>query len=403
MHETLAYLYQHGWKETSQTYSEARGCCPYPYRHSNGCDENPSFSINKNTGHFNCKACGQGGKSIITMMMLFERISKEDAMEKIFGSLARDNVTSLIYKDLKYYGNLALNSNKPKYKQIQEKVKVDLAKRNLPYSIVNKYDMGYINDDVFKMLLKKYSSNELEEAKLIKDNIYYTTNRLIIPIVSDNILIGFSMRSFEENPQRKYLNIYNTSSEKWFAYLNRNKNEVYITEGIFDAISLKEQGYNAVAACGTSINVNRMKCLMSFKECFLMLDADKAGVNAVKKFIDLSRGILDSSYIQVVNLPFGKDPDECDEEEIAMAIGKAMPAFQWLVDIYSDLCEPEKFIIGMKKLRVMAQKYQKDEAELFTMIIDAKVNRFKELNFKQFLEYDYETKTWVTNFEGANA
>jgi DNA primase catalytic core len=396
MHENISYLKRIGWEPTSESGGELRGRCPYPHDHSGGVDSNPSFSINQDTGHFNCKACNNGGKSIISLIMLVERLGKEDAISKVFGENRQPDLIREIYRDLKNYSNKVVNSDKhPVHSKI---VRDEIKKRNLPESVINKYGIGFVNEAVFTALHKKYSVKDLEDAGLVKEKSYFTANRISIPIVSDNQLVGFSLRAIN-NAQPKYINIFKDSYEKWFAFLNRKHTEVFITEGIFDALSMQEMGYNAIAAMGTDINRSRMNCLKSFDELYLMLDPDKAGVNAAKKFVDLSRGILDSTYLKVVSLPEGKDPDECDDDEIATAIGKSMPAFAWLVEIYADISEPEKFIIGMKKLRKMAERYQKDEFKILSTFIDRKIEHYTKIDICRFYEVDMETGKITKDYE----
>jgi 5S rRNA maturation endonuclease (ribonuclease M5) len=60
----IAFYIEHieGLKQVSK--DEWKGHCPFPENHSDGADQNPSFSINANTGQYQCFACQVKGNHI---------------------------------------------------------------------------------------------------------------------------------------------------------------------------------------------------------------------------------------------------------------------------------------------------------------------------------------------------
>lgn len=403
MHENLAYLHSIGWQATSESGTELRGKCPYPQNHDGGLDENPSFSINSQNGNFNCKACNEGGKSIITMLMLVERISKEEAMKKVFGSLnEEERMLSDLRMQIKTLTHSILTRDLPSIPQdvldARKDVAMDLEKRGLSLSVIEKYQIGFTYHSLIKKLIKTYSLQQIEQSGLVRKGLFFTVNRMSIPIISEKRLIGFSLRSLD-GTQPKYQNIYNEHESKWFFNLDRKNKEVFVTEGAFDAISLSELGFNACASMGTSISRERIKLLTSFEKVYLVMDADKAGVQAVKKFIDNSRGTLDATLINVVNLPDGKDPDECTPDEVARAVENSVNAFAWLINVYAVVAKPEQFIIGMKKLRKMVVNYHTDEARIFELMIDNRLETYTQTEIQRYYEVDCVTDIVTKHYE----
>jgi len=112
-------------------------------------------------------------------------------------------------------------------------------------------------------------------------------NRLLIPICVDDAIVSYTCRKLSGEGKR-YINCpsqFETESlkESLFAEnLLTDKFAVVVTEGMFDAIHF---GVGAVATMGTGVTFKQLLKLSEYKNVYLMMDNDKAGVKARHKLI----------------------------------------------------------------------------------------------------------------------
>ncbi len=91
----------------------------------------------------------------------------------------------------------------------------------------------------------------------------------------------------------------------------REKKEVIVVEGFFDAIALSEAGFmNVVATCGTALTEEHLKQIGRLKAKILLLfDTDKAGLEARDRAMEL--GLANDTMLYDISLPkSAKDPSE---------------------------------------------------------------------------------------------
>jgi len=111
----------------------------------------------------------------------------------------------------------------------------------------------------------------------IGDITYPITDAIVIPLYYKDCMYGFYSRSIKDKSFYTYMNNSNVGY-KIFNWFNINKSEdVYIFEGIFDAISSSLQ--NSIALLGAKLNDDR---LAELKQPVFVLDNDKTGLlNAI--------------------------------------------------------------------------------------------------------------------------
>lgn len=219
-----------------------------------------------------------------------------------------------------YHENLLKNMDKP-YTYLVE--------RGFSMDVMQKFLIGYSPDEwetsYNYMRSKGISDKILEDVGLFrksKRGSYYDyfKGRIIFPIKNKlGRIIGFGGRVFGENNNGpKYLNspqtkLYDKSNVLYGLHESidsiRNSEKCIIVEGYADVISLHEVGVsNVVAASGTALTPNQLDLIKnSANKIYLIFDADKAGINAAERSIDiaLSKGL----EVEIVNLPDGEDPD----------------------------------------------------------------------------------------------
>jgi len=148
--------------------------------------------------------------------------------------------------------------------------------------------------DTYKYLKSKYTEIELQQAGLIneKNNLVFRSNhRLMIPYLSDNKIIFLRSRYFNKKNKDpkgyKYLNLKNisfglNSTKRFFNcdILNKinSKEDIYITEGEFDCLSMLSMNLNAIGIPGVSSIPDKFQLerLLRFNT-ILSFDNDNAG------------------------------------------------------------------------------------------------------------------------------
>lgn len=128
-----------------------------------------------------------------------------------------------------------------------------------------------------------------------------------IPYYLYNKFCGFATR-VTNSDFSKYVF---TCPNRMFFGVNFNNPEVYVVEGVFDAISLIERGYNAAALCDSRPNYFKMHVAARFRKINLLFDGDYAGcLGALKSYIILTK-LFDVDYnrISILMLPDGSDPE----------------------------------------------------------------------------------------------
>ncbi|MGL5973330.1 MAG: DNA primase, partial [Oscillospiraceae bacterium] len=237
-----------------------KGLCPF---HS---EKSPSFMVYEDTESFYCFGCGKGG-DVITYVMYYENLDYVESVKFLsqrYGlSIPDDNLDNKRY-DLKskvhiinkviaryFFDNLISEEGKNALKYLKG--------RGLTNDTIKKFGLGYAKDDFNDAIdfLKKqgFTLKEIVESnigvKSAKGSIYSQfRNRIIFPIIDvSGTVVAFGGRDLG-NKGPKYLNsaetlVFNKSSHL-FSLNNAKKNckdNIILTEGYMDAISLYQSGF----------------------------------------------------------------------------------------------------------------------------------------------------------------
>ncbi len=317
-----------GYIQLKKAGRNLKGLCPF---HS---DKNPSLMVSPEKGIAYCFSCNTGG-DIFKFIQLIENVNFGEAVkilaEKANVTLPRE-LPRLNNKRLKgieinqwtvkfYEEQLEDNKNKKEY----------FLKRGLTDDIIKKFRLGFAPDSFDKLknyLLKKgFEKKDLIESSVVNQrsiadkNIYDRfRNRIIFPIFDhqDNP-VGFSGRIIGDG-EPKYLNspetpAYNKSlilyGLNWARDSVKKENLAIFVEGYMDVIAVSQAGNeNVIATCGTAITPQQLKLIKRYtKNIAFAFDGDSAGLEATFRAIELAE--LAELSIKIINIPEGKDPDEC--------------------------------------------------------------------------------------------
>ncbi|MDD5649692.1 MAG: CHC2 zinc finger domain-containing protein [Candidatus Nanoarchaeia archaeon] len=304
-------------------------------------DTTPSFSIQQKTGVYNCFVCG-GGDFIKFIKKLENLNTTKETIEFIkhqVGITENSDVFSII-SDSSFNFFDKENENEieiePEFCEVKlpksepaEKF-FDIVKKRVCIEDVVKYGMRYCIDDF----------------------VYH--HRLIIPIYMENKLVSFAARDMsgksdtwlkvknilkqkrlKKEDKKKFIDKYlykkilypcgTPMSNLFFNWDEaiKHKEDVFLCEGIFDALKILKFGYNALALLSCHLNSYKAKRLaQNFKKIFVVLDNDNKIDSFGKKFNpgqEAAQKMIKEYFsdIDVFNLvlPEGKDPDDCSEDE----------------------------------------------------------------------------------------
>ncbi len=346
-------------------------------------EKSPSFVISPDRGIWHCfGACGEGG-DVIKFLMKWENITFIEALKELAKKTGvKLTLNKISFEDKtwekkeKYLGMNQLASEFFQYilnkTDFGKKASEYLKSRLLNKAIIDKFGLGYSPSswDSLKLFLKKkkYEEEEMFENGLIvksERGTYYDRfrGRLMFPLSdSRNNVLGFSGRILEgSEKEAKYVNTPETpiyhKRECLFGInlaleeIKKQKN-VYIVEGELDMITPYQHGYsNFVAIKGTALTNEQLKLLKRYTDKItLMMDADVAGIESIKRGIDEAEKY--DFEIRVVTIDYAKDPDEAinkDPEKFKKLITKPIPIYDFLIDV-AQKKYPEDTAFAKKKI-----------------------------------------------------
>ncbi|MCS7029230.1 MAG: DNA primase [Bacteroidia bacterium] len=316
-------------KKRGRTYV---GLCPFHH------EKTPSFHVNPVMGIYKCFGCGAGG-DIIRFLIEHEKYSYVEALKFLaekynipFYWQESDFVDTSETESLYIVNQFAQQFFTQQLWESQEgKVALDyLKKRGIKKEWIEKFQLGYApaqNNLLMQEAIKKqYELKYLLQTGLIKQNEdtqqYYDTfkGRLMFPIhTPSGKIAGFAGRILTEDKNTpKYLNstespIYHKSSLLYGLFHARmpirKNDEVFLTEGYLDVISLHQSGIeNAVASSGTAFTEEQAQILTKLtKNITIFYDGDTAGKKASFKAMEIL--LPYNAHIQIIPLPSEDDPD----------------------------------------------------------------------------------------------
>ncbi len=268
-------------------------------------DSNPSLSINGEKKIFKCFVCGEGG-DVVSFVSKFEKIPLDKAIQKI---ASENNIKIEVNEKQEKYlpVNYLLQDISLFYQSSLlltpegKKGLTYLENRNISMDTIKHFKLGYaypVDGKLLEYVNKKietknlYTNYDIESINQFNGKNDMFSNRLTIPIVKANRIIGFGARELN-NGEVKYINskesnifhksesIYNLD-EAISTSIDRT---IILTEGYFDVISAYQAGVkNCCALMGTNFTSEHLKqILKTISTVYLAFDNDEAGQNATLK------------------------------------------------------------------------------------------------------------------------
>lgn len=320
--------------------SNWKGLCPF---HN---EKTPSFMVSREKQIWHCFGCHAGG-DLFGFIQKIEGVEFPEALrilaKKAGVELRREDpviqnqktrLLDLLRMAAKYYHAVLLESSRG------EVCRKYLEERRIDETTVDQFELGY-SVDAWDVLLNFLIKKGFKEEEIFLSGLtvkresgggFYDRfrSRLIFPIRDvHGMTVGFGGRTLAgDDPNTpKYLNspqtlVYNKSMILYALDHAkseiRKKGEVIVVEGYLDCLSCHEAGVtNVVATAGTALTEDHVGILKRFTSTILLaFDEDTAGSEATKRAIELA--LVQEMNVKVLELPRGKDPDECIREDSSL-------------------------------------------------------------------------------------
>ena len=324
-------------------------------------DKTPSFYVSPDRGMYYCFSTSQGG-DMFSFVQVMEGVDFKEALKILAGKAGvelvpvspqkkteRDRMYSVLEEATNFFEHSLVSGSAPREY---------IEKRGVTLTTSMTWRLGYApgSDNIWRttkdhLLQKNFTENELLKAGLIKtsqkgrDSYDVFRNRIMFPLFDQGgRVVGFSGRTLEMGADvPKYVNSPETDlfkkSEILYGY-HRAKHGIrqldfsLIVEGQFDVVMSHQAGYNnTVAVSGTALTLQHVQLLERLsKRVVLALDADKAGISAMKRAADLMlrRGM----DVKVAVLSEGKDPADIildDPKNYKKMIGNSVHVIEFLL------------------------------------------------------------------------
>ncbi|MFH0892595.1 MAG: DNA primase [Candidatus Falkowbacteria bacterium] len=358
--------------QLKQAGANWRACCPF-HR-----EKSPSFMVSAEKQIWHCFGCGKGG-DVFSFIQEIEGLSFIEALRLLAPKAGvtlramdpklaskRNRLLDIMDLSRRYYHKVLLES------PAADSARQYLASRGLSADALEEWQIGYSPDSwdaTFKLIRSKgFTENEIFLAGMIikgqnRPGFYDRfRGRIMFPINDINgATVAFTARVSPEKEK----------TEKLGKYINSPQTQIYdkskilfgldkaklaikkadyaiIVEGQMDAITAHTRGFkNVIASSGTALTADQdieNKAPKDLKDqinlikrytnnIMLAFDMDNAGEMAANRGIQEAMGL--KMNIKVIEIPQGKDPDECIRQDpgiFASAIKAAKPMMQYYFD-----------------------------------------------------------------------
>lgn len=327
-------------------------------------EKTPSFYVSPDRGMYYCFSTSQGG-DIFSFIQAMEGVDFKGALKQLAEKAGvelvpedpkkkseRDRWYAVLKEATDFFG-----------KQLETKAdaKAYLEKRGVLAETIQKWQIGYApgppqagwREAKEYLEAKGYKKDELLKTGIIKvtdggkEPYDVFRDRIMFPMSdTSGRVVAFSGRLLGVNDKApKYVNSPETElykkSDLLFGY-DKAKHGIrqldfsLIVEGQFDVVMSHQAGYsNAVAVSGTALTLHHVQLLERLSNrVVLALDADRAGIAAMKRAADLmlKRGL----DVKVAEVPEGKDPADLvleGKDKLKAVVGKSVHVIEFLLHV----------------------------------------------------------------------
>ena len=234
--------------------------------------------------------------SPVKVLMWLQEISYQEAIHKLaedFGIGLPSNFDEQyqVYLKIKRQNELRTHFATESHKMLTDENRRYWKDRGFTDTLIDKYKIGVSGEDdkIYSILARDFSTEELEESKLFKNNKSYfffsyeefVCHYYTLPNWYKDMVIDIQGRRCVDNEiypkyrnmKREITYLYNTAALK--------EDAVFLAEGIPDTLSLLQMEFNATGTYGVGIFKDEwLRKFRSKKKVFIIFDTDEAGTKA---------------------------------------------------------------------------------------------------------------------------
>lgn len=261
------------------------------------------------SSNFKCPVCGKGTYKKMVLnyrketARCFGVCNKEYTLLELYKTLNNCSIEEA-YRNLSNMFNLDIKTKDEVLKDFIENCYIELTKPEnsevTEYLQSRKVRMSTIRE-IKIGVIKKRLNRELSKLDLDYLGIppWLNSDAIVFPIHYKGDLKSFILHYYTNEKDIKYYKPKGTS----YQIINKNKEDVYVVEGIYDYLSLLQEGFNCYCLFGHTINKNFISDFKDIKDLNIMLDGDKEGRVATRKLLE--------KYVDatIIELPDGDDPN----------------------------------------------------------------------------------------------
>lgn len=205
-----------------------------------------------------------------------------------------------------------------KYNQEMEEDILRLAKRRgLKYQTLIDNGAIYFRDESVLSQFVEDNKEVVKYIELLYEEDTRITRRYYIPSLTyDKEIIMFIAYLGKNDYKMKYKNVTINDTDKVLGLyqLDYTSPDIYVCEGVFDYLRLKEHNLNAVALLGTSMSFKVSNILKRFDNIYLVIDDDEAGNIGANK---IKMSLLTSNvYTREYNFGFSTEVRYKDIDDV---------------------------------------------------------------------------------------
>ncbi len=378
-------------------------------------EKTPSFFVSPDRGVFYCFSSQKGG-DMFTFVEEMEGVDFKGALKLLADRAGVALVAEDPSKRSERENQYALLEEATQFftatQEAHPAVGEYIENRGVHKETVIKWRIGYA-PDAWRSLRAHLASKKFTDAQMLaaglikradggKEPYDVFRDRVMFPLAdSSGRIVGFSGRTLKSGEGiPKYVNSPETDlykkSEILFGYDKarsgiRQYDFSLIVEGQFDVVLSHQAGYsNAVAVSGTALTPHHIGLLERLSaRAVLALDADRAGVSAVKRSSTLM--LAHGMDIKVATMEGGKDPADMvrtDPKAFKRVIGEAVHVVEFLLKILARDTKDErayKLRVREELLPIVAQIPNSIDQDHFEGVIATATGTTKEAIHQELL------------------
>lgn len=290
--------------------------CLYPDKHYGGFDQNPSCRLNED--YFYCFSCGSSGDAI-DMVRLVLGYSFSEAWDYLTlkvpcNALIPPNPINSSGQNLAGNGQRILSrlfelASLPTLENLGGQY---LSRRKLSPELCSSLGVRFL-EEPFKtwvVLCGEFSLSDLQAAGLVNGagGFHFQDHPLLLFFLHNQVPVYLAGRSLLKNPKIKEIRPVGLGCPLPFQIdvLNYKPAELYICEGLIDALSAAQLGFSAIGALGVNGFPKRwFELIPRTTRIHVLFDKDEPGENAGAKLRDLFR--MSGFKADALVVPVGKD------------------------------------------------------------------------------------------------